>query len=180
MRIQPYRGAPYRGSNQDIERIAGGLRKTVADELGDKFSTRALLFQIVNRTGGEVEVVEDPSQQEAEGGSLVIRKLGDYTIFLSPWTTPLRDNFTIAHELGHFFLHFHLQREKPATPIGFTRYGSSPIEWQANRFAAALLMPIDLFRQKHDEFSGDHSLLSGWFEVSPAAVQVRAESFGIS
>ncbi|QIA21776.1 ImmA/IrrE family metallo-endopeptidase [Mesorhizobium sp. AA22] len=62
-----------------------------------------------------------------------------------------RINFTLAHELGHYFLH------RLAYPNGFecgqqevvrwdTEYGQ--IEAQANEFAATLLMPLDDFRRQ--------------------------------
>ena len=52
-----------------------------------------------------------------------------------------RDRFTLAHELGHYFLH--------QTGVGLCR-ASEPIksyqnpEWQANTFASFLLMPPNL------------------------------------
>lgn len=54
-----------------------------------------------------------------------------------------RARFTVAHELGHLFLH---QKESPQ----FARASSSLIqayensEWQANTFAAELLMPLHI------------------------------------
>lgn len=56
-----------------------------------------------------------------------------------------RDRFTLAHELGHLFLH-----SKPG--YARTLRDSSQIEpfrsseWQANTFAGSLLMPIDFLR----------------------------------
>ncbi len=167
---------PYRGTNQDIERIADSLREAIQEHSGRPLCGRRLLDTIVKSTSGAVEIADDPGQQEADGGSLVIQDESDYTIYLSPYTTPLRDNFTIAHELGHFFLHFFLQEPHPLTPLGFTRYGSGPVEWQANRFAAALLMPAKLFRDKHIAFEGDGFRISGFFEASRAAVEARGES----
>ncbi len=168
---------PYRGSNADIERIAESLREEVVDAAERKeIRGRELLERIVDVTGGAIKVVDDPCQQEVDGGSLIIRGDRDYTIFLSPYTTPLRDNFTIAHEIGHFILHFTLQSPKPTPEIGFTRYGRGPLEWQANRFGAALLLPAVEFREKHRQFRGDEFLLSGYFEVSRPAVVTRAES----
>jgi Zn-dependent peptidase ImmA (M78 family) len=137
------------------------------------------LRKLIERTGGKIKVVEDPSDQETDGGSLEIRGKNDYTVFLSPYTTPLRDNFTIAHELGHYVLHFFFASAQPQTPIRFARYGSSPIEWQANRFAAAILMPADKFRDAYQKFNGNLSLLSGLFGVSLPAVEVRARSLGL-
>lgn len=167
---------PYRGTNQDIERIADSLREAILEQSQSDLRGRPLLDEIVTVTGGTVQLAEDPSQQEVDGGSLIIDNANDYKIFLSPYTTPLRDNFTIAHEVGHFFLHFVLQQPRPNLPLGFTRYGTGLVEWQANRFAAALLMPADQFRKKHKQLNGDGFLLSGFFDVSRAAVEARGES----
>ena len=169
---------PYPGTNAKIEKIAAQIRAKV-DAPNEDRSSASLVRRLVELTGGEIEVVEDPSDQEFDGGSLVIHGDRDYTIFLSPYTTPLRDNFTVAHELGHYILHFFLAEDRAATPIRFTRYGTSPIEWQANRFAAALLMPQKAFREAYQAANGDLSLLSGQFDVSLPAVEVRAKSLGL-
>ena len=174
MRIQP-----YRGTNRQIEVIASRLRSRVDSDEVDDVSSASLLRQLVGRMGGEIEIAEDPSDQEMDGGSLVIRGRRDFTIFLSPYTTPLRDNFTIAHELGHYVLHYVLADQHAAPPLCFARYGSSPIEWQANRFAAALLMPQEKFRETFRLCEGNIPLLSGLFDVSLPAVQVRAKSLGL-
>lgn len=62
--------------------------------------------------------------------------------------------FTVAHEIGHFYLHsqINLQAFQPDSkikdssrdiviPRADTRTPRSRIEWQANRFAAAILIP---------------------------------------
>jgi len=64
--------------------------------------------------------------------------------------------FTMAHEGGHWWLHrplvemqkvtaplFALERDKPATPAVVCRQSQkrAPAEWQADQFAACLLMP---------------------------------------
>jgi Zn-dependent peptidase ImmA (M78 family) len=168
---------PYKGNNADIERIANSFRDAVLQRVGDGvLRGRKLLETTVSLIGGRIQLVDDPSRQEVEGGSLIIRRERDFTIYLSPYTTPLRDNFTIAHEVGHLLLHFFLQKPRPQTPVGFTRYGSGSLEWQANRFAAALLMPEQEFREKYTAYGGDGFLLSGYFEVSRPAVEARAES----
>ncbi len=169
----------YKGNNADIERIAESFRDAVFKQVGNgTLRGRVLLEKAIALMGGQIQLVDDPSRQEVEGGSLIIRSERDFTISLSPYTTPLRDNFTIAHEVGHLILHFFLQSPKPETPVGFTRYGSGSLEWQANRFAAALLMPEQEFRDKHSAFDGDEFRLSGYFEVSRPAAVARAESLG--
>jgi len=172
---------PYRGTNQDIERIADSLRQSVISKTGiQELRGRQLLDATVRLTGGSIELTDDPSVQEVEGGSLIIHSEANYTIYLSPYTTPLRDNFTIAHELGHYVLHFVLRNPKPTTPVGFTRYGSGPIEWQANRFAGAFLIPADRFEEQFALTNGDGFLLAGYFGVSRPAIEARGESLGHS
>lgn len=61
-----------------------------------------------------------------------------------------RKNFTISHELGHFFLHKN-RKELRCSMADLTDFGSPThpknIEQEANRFAVALLMPADDFRK---------------------------------
>ncbi|MFT3881107.1 MAG: ImmA/IrrE family metallo-endopeptidase [Gemmatales bacterium] len=161
---------PYPSTLSGIERIAGTLRGKLDPEIIDNSE---ILRALVDRTGGKITVVDDPTDQEAAGGSLIINGEGDYTIFLSPYTSPVRDNFTIAHELGHYVLHYYPQKEKLEVPIRFTRYGTGLVEWQANRFAAALLMPAVLFKEKVKEYNRNVSLLAGHFCTSPQAVEIR-------
>lgn len=59
-----------------------------------------------------------------------------------------RVRFTIAHELGHYYLHRdYLLAGKCHTST--TNFASNDqMEFEADSFAAALLMPMDLFRQR--------------------------------
>jgi Zn-dependent peptidase ImmA (M78 family) len=77
---------------------------------------------------------------------MLIRKDGYALIGINSGEAPVRQRFTIAHELGHFFLH----PQKDA----FVDYRDNsrdvmrtPREQQANMFAAALLMPGELLQK---------------------------------
>lgn len=76
--------------------------------------------------------------------------------------------YTFAHEIGHFILHLD-------GIIGFPRGGSHKVpayqksEWQANAFAAALLMPRDLVTGL------DVDEIVQLFCVSKRAAQIRIE-----
>lgn len=172
---------PFRGTNETIEKVALKFRQRLEIDVNCRIGASGKLIECVKKTGGRIRVVDSPANYEAEGGSLVIRGPHRYTIFLSPFTTPLRDNFTIAHELGHFVLHYTPQREEfdeDDLPLVFARYGTGLLEWQANRFAAALLMP-------KEPFSGDFSrlkdveLLAGRYGVSTPAAEIRCKSLGL-
>lgn len=82
---------------------------------------------------------------------------------------PLRQRFSLAHELGHiclnhdFLLHDRIEEEDV----------KKEFEREADEFASELLMPIDMFKKA---FRANPNLvvLSETFQVSPAAISVRA------
>lgn len=51
-----------------------------------------------------------------------------------------RDRFTASHEFGHMLLHANVSMARSTGPVGHQIYEDS--EWQADRFAAELLMPV--------------------------------------
>ncbi len=63
-----------------------------------------------------------------------------------------RARFTLAHELGHFFLDEHRNALKsgqvPSHPSYCDHESKNPIELEADHFASALLMPSDRFRKR--------------------------------
>lgn len=86
----------------------------------------------------KIKISRAPS---SDFSGLLIRKDGHALIGVNSNEAPTRQRFTIAHELGHFFLHplkdaFVDFRKELAR--GETR---TPKERQADMFAAALLMP---------------------------------------
>lgn len=174
---------PFPGSNETIEKVALKFRQRLDIESDCRIGATGRLVDCVKETGGKICVVDSPASYEAEGGSLVIRGPHRYTIYLSPYTTPLRDNFTIAHELGHFVLHYTPVRDdisEEELPLVFARYGTGLQEWQANRFAAALLMPKEPFEEDFNRLGGDIELLAGRYGVSVPAAEIRCKSLGLS
>lgn len=60
-------------------------------------------------------------------------------IRINEWEAPVRQRFTLAHELGHYALgHDNAPRD---TPESFSSRAKNPKEREANQFAAELLMP---------------------------------------
>ncbi|HEY3294138.1 MAG TPA: ImmA/IrrE family metallo-endopeptidase [bacterium] len=81
-----------------------------------------------------------------------------------------RYRFTIAHELGHFFLHRELQSAFSCTDEMFLPwYQANGAEFEANSFGAELLMPEDDFRTRT---KGQNA--------TAALVRHEAEYFGTS
>ena len=59
-----------------------------------------------------------------------------------------RKNFTIAHELGHWHLHPHLNQNWLCSADDIGGYKGSAPELEANAFASELLMPTSLLKER--------------------------------
>ncbi|WP_113384945.1 ImmA/IrrE family metallo-endopeptidase [Rhizobium mayense] len=94
-------------------------------------------------------------------------------IYINKNESPLRQTFTIAHELGHALLH-----KEWAASDGYKvfwrdpeRNNDDPHEKEANAFAAHLLVPRNLLDQYYRNLS--ESDLSKLFAVSVPAIKNR-------
>jgi Zn-dependent peptidase ImmA (M78 family) len=154
------------------------LATRIADQVG--YEPGAPLEPIVHRLGGQIVFGEDPDTYDS--GSIEIRD-NRFTIFIPLDTPPLRDRFTIAHELGHFVLHYLFPNQHENAGIRFMRaqrYGTGPVEYEANWFAAAFLMPAKKYRHSFEDLDGNLLLLANHFQVSTQAATVRAKSLGLT
>jgi Zn-dependent peptidase ImmA (M78 family) len=168
--------ALFSGTYDKIEDMALLVRDKVSSKLDPPaVSVRDCLRRTVEAFGGTVDTIQDPSDPLRGGGSLVIYGQDNFVIWVSPYQSPLRANFTIAHELGHYLLHYKHNQKHEGEPVVFNRFGSDEYEWQANRFAAAFLMPKDEFKKYHEKYNGNLVLLAGHFGVSESAVEVRGK-----
>jgi len=90
---------------------------------------------------------------------------------------PMRQRFTVAHEIGHYALgHGDYFRD----PIrNFSTRNFDPKEAQANRFAAELLMPeIAVSGLIRERGITDVKALAREFQVSEAAMMYRLKNLG--
>jgi hypothetical protein len=103
---------------------------------------------------------------------------GGFTIRVNRHDAPVRQRFTIAHEIAHYLLH----RDQIGQGIvDDVLYRSSLSDWreaEANRLAADLLMPRAQVNQALDRARAlgveDIPLyLAGQFRVSEAAMRIR-------
>lgn len=128
------------------------------------------VHELLRSLGGRIEV---DNRME----SLSVRDDHDFTVYLPPHTSQMRDRFTIAHELGHYFLHHRAPDEHIVgrRTGSFTRLGRNVPETQANVFASNLLMPAGPFRLAFNNYDRDLSAVANHFQVSVPAARVRAE-----
>jgi Zn-dependent peptidase ImmA (M78 family) len=107
----------------------------------------------------------------------------------------VRRRFTIAHEIGHHYLqhqfesgeHVHVDRGNYISQRGpRSSDGIDPKEVEANQFAASLLMPSKILRERIGKMPNakpllDHhvSLLAREFLVSEQAMTIRLTGLGL-
>ncbi|EHQ08327.1 ImmA/IrrE family metallo-endopeptidase [Leptonema illini] len=154
-------------SKATVERYA----QMLAEKLG--FKVAGDLPGVVKSLNGEIIYLPPSAFDRTEDGSIEIEEDGSFQIFLSSFTHPLRDRFTVAHELGHYFLHAECKG-----PFKAERYGTGRTEWEANWFASAFLMPAE---RVAEEFEKNTSIsdLADIFCVSPSAMEVRLKRLGL-
>jgi Zn-dependent peptidase ImmA (M78 family) len=160
---------PSKASRSRIWEIA----ETAAQKLG--VSRGAPLEQYVAKLGGRIIYKNATKENDKLLESIIVKSRNDFTIFLPVMTSISRDRFTIAHELGHLFLHYPLvEQHRPGVMMAATRWVDQNnqdllrAEWEANWFAEAFLMPSRDACEEIDksDLKGQMSWLSGLVKLT--------------
>jgi Zn-dependent peptidase ImmA (M78 family) len=130
------------------------------------------LFEIANGEGFKVIFFTPTEETYSVSGILEKEKK---IIYLNVTESPARKNFTLAHELAHYFL------DHSSNEYGVYRrdsfYAEKPEkEHEADYFAAELLMPkklIDKTKKAYDLQDNDAPSLARLFGVSTSAMRYR-------
>jgi len=169
--------APIRVSRAGIWNFAEAAATKLNFRPGDSIEP------LVSRLGGRIEYKDVPGTGEVPE-SIVVRSARDFTIFLPTMTSPGRNRFTIAHELGHLFLHYPgVKRQTPNARMVARRWvdendvDQQRAEWEANWFAAAFLMPREIFTSTYNRRGARDAAVV--FGVSVQSAQIRAKSLGL-
>ncbi len=91
--------------------------------------------------------------------------------------SPMRQRFSLAHEIGHYCL-----GHRPTLDVHFTESFGAPstiFERQANAFGAELLMPGAMVRRAHAQSGEDLPMLARMFLVSQQAMWIRLIELGL-
>ena len=142
-----------------IEDEASKLLKAFAKEKGNNIQAPIPVFDIIEYLGYDIDFRTDGIYQDENilGGLLISKKMVEINENLS--NQEGRMNFTAAHETGHIVLHvpYYLDQTKTEgkekTEIicrkneGFEGSKKAPEEWQADKFAANLLMPSKMVKK---------------------------------
>ena len=148
-----------------------------------------MLENLVKKMGGEL--CEDSLDSDIDGQIEKKDNSFKITINKSKHDNQHRKNFTIAHEIGHLFLHMHyLEKNEWDSIKNYVdsvkhRFGYSEEEYEANHFAASLLMPKDKYENfikqeaKNNKNRIEIQRISNHFNVSREAAITRGKWLGI-
>ena len=143
--------------------------------------------EAVNRLGGIVKEVDTaPGEPEA-----AVKRTGErFEITIKKNHLPTRTRFSVAHELGHLFLHMGYLvnpdtwgHSSEYCDSVYHRFGYGIEEAEANLFAAAFLMPEAEFRKAVSELGSNGDIpvkeLANHFKTSAAATLKRGQELGV-
>ncbi len=144
--------------NSTIEKESKKLLGDFNNKTGHKLSAPIPVFDIIEYLGYDVDFRKDGIYEDKNllGGTIIDQKTIEINENLSDHEG--RMNFTAAHEVGHIILHVPFYNEKHGKDVsehkiisrkdgGFEGTKKEPEEWQADKFAAFLLMPSELIKK---------------------------------
>jgi predicted transcriptional regulator len=156
---------PIGATKQQIESFA----EQIAERVG--YSQGAELEPIVERLGGQIEYfpLKGPCSKTA---SITVEEGRGFTIRLFQTMFPLSRRMSIAHELGHLFLHsqFGTVALEASHDIGEEDEGA---EREARQFAYAFLMPAGAVKDTVEMFGRDSLAVAAVFMVPEPAAHRR-------
>lgn len=133
---------------------------------------------LVKEMGGEINFLSVDSGFE---GGILIHDKNEFDVIVPDHTTPVRDRFTIMHEIGHYVLH------APGLTTGkkyqARRGGEGHVEQEANWFAAGVLMPIKKLGKLMEKYHKKFQNYEDSFRTEPMrqhCAQVIADDFLVS
>jgi len=126
---------------------------------------------IIESLNGKIEYLpfnERPSKR----ASITVKKGGEFTIRLNPFLFPLQKRMSIAHELGHLFLHSRYG-EVALQAYHDVEGENELVEYEAYEFACEFLMPMKLLRKIAKCFDNDSIKVAAYFMVPEPVARQR-------
>lgn len=164
--------------NGDRNRI-----RTIVDGILRRYRAPQSNFELLQRIArdSDLEVLE--AHLHDLSGALR-REDGRWRVYINRDDSPARQLFTLAHELGHFFLHREARSEFVDGDLVMNRDEDSKYvreELEANEFAGNLIMPAgQIERRLPSKRPTERQIidLADFFRVSPLAMAIRLRTLG--
>lgn len=163
---------PLNWSKFAVCKFAGEFAEMLALEPG------ADLEPVVRMYGGTIEYQDIFQAEDSKDGSIVIEADGRFAVYLPDYVSVERNRFTLAHELGHYILHKIIaDKTVPLKAARMTTAENGRAEWEANWFAAGLLMPQKQFSAHVEAAQNDIVSVARKFRVSLEAARYQKEFY---
>jgi len=130
----------------------------------------------------DIQIINNPNLKDKDiAGKIYKKDNGQVAIEVNPWQTPYRQRFTVAHELGHYFLGHDLSDGlNRVDTITNLSNPTDKIETQANSFAAELLMPREFIEHiLYEQQISDIDKIADMLQVSRLALGYRLKNLGL-
>lgn len=143
-----------------------------AAEMVEIYSAPSIpVVEIAERNGVNVVFSDLGKFRETVAGFI---DFGKRRIYVNKLDKPVRQRFTLAHELGHWVLHRNAFEANPSLYPVMPRFSSvdesNAFEQEANAFASELLVPNKLLDKVR---SHPATLLADVFDVSRTMMEIR-------
>jgi Zn-dependent peptidase ImmA (M78 family) len=147
-------------------------------------------FEHICKDKKDVEIfMTDKLGADISGAIAFLTDKQIFAILVNQHKAPTRQQFTVAHEFGHYFLHRDEIRQElfvdsdsivDNVAVLFRRDTgeSSRLEVEANNFAASLLMPTDLLAKAWEQLQSVDEC-ADVFSVSVEAMSIRLSRLGL-
>jgi Zn-dependent peptidase ImmA (M78 family) len=173
-----------KGSDVMKERAIQVAHKVRHDykQFHELFDVPVNVYKLCDVLGIEIHV-RDMSEVENQKGHETSGALGvngdEKVIFINASDVRERQRFTIAHELGHYFMHVDKNSDPDYVSVSF-RLDRNPKEREADWFAAELLMPEERVRKEHGGNKATSlSRMARKFDVSTVAMSYKLDLLGL-
>lgn len=162
--------------NMVLQSIQNPLQKQIYANLAKDIPFDVVLF--ANKLG--IFVKETSELPDTTSGFIQLKDSKVF-IFVNELHHINRKRFTVAHELGHYFLHYDRLQDGIVDSVLKRQDGiNDAIEREANKFAAELLMPTNIFIEIWNMGRYSVSDMAKILLVSESAVMIRAKSLGLA
>lgn len=164
-----------------------------AERIIEKYNSEGLSpfpYERIEADRDDLKIVLIPLNDDLSGVIEFDKNKNKFTIFINVNKSKTRQHFTIAHELGHYFLHQDIIKEEEVIIDGensldgnrvlfrLDSYTSTKIETEANNFAASLIMPVGLVKNAWNTFKNVEEC-ARIFNVSISAMSIRLEKLNL-
>ncbi len=161
-----------------MNKINDRLEEITSDILlnNDMYIVPVDVIKIANNN--DIKVFEEELDKKVSGAIRFNEEAQKFEILVNSEEADVRKRFTIAHELGHYFLHGDVLKSKCVhVDVLYRAELKTEDEKDADYFAGALLMNQTLLRKLRN--NNTITELAEIFNVSTSAMTVRLDILGI-